>query len=312
MRKQTNKILSVLLLTLLIAPLVNASAIKQTKGDFEDKFRQLEEVLPTPNVYRNAAGEPGENYWQQQVDYKIKVSLDEKKRRLTGSEEITYQNNSPYRLKYLWVQLDQNIFKDDSIANMSNNFGGIGNRGPSASAGSSSEAAKLSLGTLRRHQFLADNEVGYEINAVKDSSGKAIAFTIVGTQMRIDLPKPLKAGDDVEFTIDFAFNIVEEDAVSARSGYEKFEDGNDIFLLAQWFPRLHAYTDYEGWNNKEFLGRGEFTLEFGDYEVAIDVPADHIVSSTGKLINPKDVLTKTQRKRLEKAKKSKTCTTQDS
>ena len=125
---------------------------------------------------------------------------------------------------------------------------------------------------------------------LKTAVVKRLDFTIVGTQMRIDLPKPLKSGDEVEFTIDFAFNIVEEDAVSARSGYEKFEDGNDIFLLAQWFPRLHAYTDYEGWNNKEFLGRGEFTLEFGDYEVEIDVPADHIVSSTGVLTNPKDVL----------------------
>jgi len=299
------KAFAALLLPLAMVSTVNASAIKQTKGDFEDKFRQLQETLPTPNVYRNAAGEPGERYWQQQVDYKIKVSLDEEKRRLTGSEKITYKNNSPYKLKYLWVQLDQNIFKDDSIANMSNNFGGIGNRGPAASAGSDSKPAKLSLGTLRRHQFLSDNEVGYEISAVKNSKGKALAFTVVGTQMRIDLPKPLKSGDDVEFSIDFAFNIVEEDAVSARSGYEKFEDGNDIFLLAQWFPRLHAYTDYEGWNNKEFLGRGEFTLEFGDYEVEIEVPADHIVSSTGVLTNPKSVLTSTQRKRLEEAKTAK-------
>ncbi len=303
--KVNNSIALALLVPLTLATSVYASAIKQTKGSFEDKFRQLEEVLPTPNVYRNAAGEPGENYWQQQVDYKIKVTLDEEKRRLSGSEKITYQNNSPYKLKYLWVQLDQNIFKDDSIANMTNNFGGIGNRGPASSAGTGNKPAKLSLGALRRQQFLADNEVGYEISAVKDSKGKALAFTVVGTQMRIDLPKPLKSGDDVEFSIDFAFNIVEENAVSARSGYEKFEDGNDIFLLAQWFPRLHAYTDYEGWNNKEFLGRGEFTLEFGDYEVEINVPADHIVSSTGVLTNPKNVLTSTQRKRLEEAKTAK-------
>jgi predicted secreted protein len=290
--------------------IANASAIKQTKGDFEDKFRQLEEVLPTPNVYRNAAGEPGERYWQQKVDYKIKVSLDEKKRRLTATEDITYYNNSPYRLKYLWVQLDQNIFKDDSIANRANNFGGIGRRGPFTGAGDQNTPAKLSLGELRRHQFMADNELGYEISAVKDGRGKKLAFTIVGTQMRIDLPKPLKSGDDVDFTSDFACNIVEEDAVSARSGYEHFpkdarEGGNDIFLLAQWFPRLHAYTDYEAWTNKEFLGRGEFTLEFGDYEVEIDVPADHIVSATGVLTNEKSVLTKTQRNRLKEAKTAK-------
>ncbi|KZN44033.1 M1 family metallopeptidase [Pseudoalteromonas luteoviolacea] len=303
------------LIIALLAPLIflssaHASAIKQTKGNFEDKFRQLDEVLPTPNVYRNAAGEPGQQYWQQKVDYKIKVSLDEEKRRLTGHEKITYHNNSPYRLKYLWVQLDQNIFKDGSIANMANNFGGAGRRGPLTKAGDTSKPAKISLGELRRQQFMADNELGYEISAVTDNRGKKLSFTIVGTQMRIDLPKPLQSGDSVKFAIDFAFNIVEEDAVSARSGYEHFADdarpgGNDIFLLAQWFPRLHAYTDYEAWTNKEFLGRGEFTLEFGDYEVEIEVPADHIVSATGLLTNPKDVLTKTQRARLKKAKTAK-------
>ena len=293
--------------SLTFAATVQASAIKQTKGSFEDKFRQLDEVLPTPNVYRNAAGEPGEHYWQQRVDYKIKVTLDEEKRRITGKEKITYHNNSPYRLKYLWVQLDQNIFKEDSIANTANNFGGIGRRGPFTKAGDEKTAAKISLGELRRQQFMADNELGYEISAVKDHRGNKLSFTIVGTQMRIDLPKPIQPSKSIDFSIDFAFNIVEEDAVSARSGYEHFpkdarEGGNDIFLLAQWFPRLHAYTDYEAWTNKEFLGRGEFTLEFGNYEVEINVPADHIVSATGELTNSRDVLTKTQRKRLKKAK----------
>ncbi|WP_448549527.1 M1 family metallopeptidase [Thalassotalea fusca] len=295
-----------LLVPLTLATSVYASAIKQTKGDFEDKFRQLEEVLPTPNVYRNAAGEPGESYWQQKVDYKIKVSLDEEKRRISGSEKITYHNNSPYKLKYLWVQLDQNIFKNDSIANMTSTF----DSAPADKSGTQAKASKLSLNQLRRHQFMADNELGYVTSAIKDAKGKELPFTIVGTQMRIDLPKALKSGDSVKFSIDFAFNIVEEDAISARSGYEHFEDdaregGNDIFLLAQWFPRLHAYTDYEAWTNKEFLGRGEFTLEFGDYEVEIDVPADHIVSATGVLTNEKDVLTKTQRNRLEQAKTAK-------
>jgi predicted secreted protein len=301
---------SALIMSLALAANVQASAIKQTKGNFEDKFRQLDEVLPTPNVYRNAAGEPGENYWQQKVDYNIKVSLDEEKRRLIGSEAITYQNNSPYRLKYLWVQLDQNIFKDDSMANTANNFGGIGRRGPFTQTGNENTPAKISLGELRRQQFMADNELGYEISAVKDSRGKQLNFTIVGTQMRIDLSKSLKAGQSTDFSIDFAFNIVEEDAVSARSGYEHFpedarEGGNDIFLFAQWFPRLHAFTDYEAWTNKEFLGRGEFTLEFGNYEVEIDVPADHIVSATGELSNARSVLTSTQRKRLKQAETAK-------
>ncbi|WP_343264993.1 M1 family metallopeptidase [Kordiimonas laminariae] len=288
---------------------VYADAVKQTKGKYEDKFRQLEEILPTPNVYRNAAGEPGHAYWQQKVDYDIKANLDEAKRRITATEDITYTNNSPDTLKYLWLQLDQNIFKPDSIANMANNFGGIGRRGPAAAAGDASRPARLSLGELRRQQYLTDNEVGYDIQAVT-ANGKALKHTIVGTLMRVDLPTPLKPGKSTEFTVQWAFNIVEEDAVSARSGYEHFPDderegGNDIFLLAQWFPRLVAYTDYEAWTNKEFLGRGEFTLEFGDYEVEMTVPADHIVSSTGVLQNPKQVLTAEQRARLEEAKTAK-------
>ena len=188
-------------------------------------------------------------------------------------------------------------------------FGGIGNRGPATATASSSKPAQLSLGALRRQQFVDDNVLGYEIQAVKDTAGKSLRHTIVGTNMRIDLSTPLKPGKKVEFSIDFAFNIVEEDAVSARSGYEHFPDdkrdgGNDIFLLAQWFPRLHAYTDYEAWTNKEFIGRGEFTLEFGNYDVELTVPADHIVSSTGKLTNAKKVLTSTQRKRLKEAEKA--------
>jgi hypothetical protein len=282
------------------------AAVSQTKGDFEDKFRQLDESLPTPNVYRNAAGEPGHEYWQQQVDYKIKARLDEEKRRIKASQDITYHNNSPDTLKYLWVQLDQNKFRNDSMSAMTTTFGGIGNRGPATSSASGGKPAQLSLGALRRQQFTDDNILGYDIQAVKGNMGQSLKYTIVGTNMRIDLPEHLKPGKKTEFSIDFAFNIVEEDAVSARSGYEHFPDdkregGNDIFLLAQWFPRLHAYTDYEAWTNKEFIGRGEFTLEFGNYNVELTLPADHIVSSTGALQNPKDVLTSTQRKRLKKA-----------
>jgi predicted secreted protein len=287
-------------------PVANA-AIQQTKGDFEDKFRQLDEVLPTPNVYRNAAGAPGHQYWQQEVDYDIDVTLDEDNRRIEASQTITYQNNSPDTLKYLWIQLDQNKFRDDSMSALTTTFGGIGNRGPATSAASGDTPARLSLGALRRQQFVDDNELGYDISRVEDASGTDLRHTIVGTLMRVDLNQPLTSGDQVTFDIDFAFNIVEEDAVSARAGYEHFPDderegGNDIFLLAQWFPRLAAYTDYEAWTNKEFIGRGEFTLEFGDYDVEMTVPADHIVSSTGELQNADEVLTSTQRERLEEAK----------
>ncbi|WP_166422511.1 M1 family metallopeptidase [Paraglaciecola sp. 20A4] len=302
-------IITTALLSLLSTNAANA-AIEQTKGDFKDKFRQLDESLPTPNVYRNAAGQPGHQYWQQKVDYKIKVHLNEEKHRLDASEVITYNNNSPDTLKYLWLQLDQNKFRNDSMSAMTTTFGGIGARGPATQGASAEKPAQLSLAALRREQFVADHELGYDIQKVVDKSGNQLHHVIVGTNMRIDLAQPLTPGKSVEFAIDYAYNIVEEDAVSARSGYEHFPDderdgGNDIFLLAQWFPRLHAYTDYEAWTNKEFIGRGEFTLEFGNYDVEMTVPADHIVSSTGELQNPKQVLTSTQRERLNEAQNAK-------
>lgn len=283
-----------------------AQGVQQTKGNFEDKFRQLDEVLPDPSATRNASGAPGHAYWQQKVDYNITATLDEPKRRLTAKGTVRYTNNSPDALPWLWMQLDQNIFKRDSMAELTDVFGGAGRRGPKVTLGSGAEPTKLSFDELRRQQAMADNRYGYDINAVT-LGGVALPHTIVGTLMRVDLPKPLAPGETVEFAIEWAFNIVEEDAVVARSGYEHFSDdprkgGNDIFLLAQWFPRMVVYSDYEGWHNKEFLGRGEFTLEFGDYAVEMTVPDDHIVASTGVLQNPESVLTAAQRQRLETAK----------
>ncbi|QTD56897.1 M1 family metallopeptidase [Parasphingorhabdus cellanae] len=291
----------------LLASPALAQGIQQTKGDFQDKFRQLDEVLPDPNVYRNASGAPGHQYWQQRADYRITAELDEKKRRLTAQATINYTNNSPDVLPWIWMQLDQNIFRKDSVAELTNTFGGPGRRGPVVKPADGDEPAKLSLGELRRQQAMADNDYGYDIRSITLPDGSKLSHTIVGTMMRIDLPMPLKPNESVEFQIDWAFNIVEENAVRARSGYEHFPNdprsgGNDIFLFAQWFPRLVAYSDYEGWHNKEFLGRGEYTLEFGDYDVTMAVPNDHIVSSTGILANPIDVLTATQRQRLETAK----------
>ena len=286
------------------------SAIKQTKGDFEDKFRQLDEVLPTPNDYRNAAGEPGRDYWQQQVDYKIDVKLDESKRILTAKQKVTYHNNSPYRLKYLWLQLEQNKFKQDSIASLSSDFGGIGRRGPATIGPTSETPAQISFGALRAQQWLDDHDIGYEISNVRDVNDEPLDYVINSAQMRIDLAEPLEPGQSVVFKLDYKYQLLEENAVSARAGYEHFPDderkgGNDIFLVAQWFPRLAAYSDYEAWHNKEFLGRGEFTLEFGDYDVSITVPADHIVASTGVLANEDEVLTQKQKERLKKAEKTK-------
>ncbi|MCP4272858.1 MAG: M1 family metallopeptidase [Gammaproteobacteria bacterium] len=287
-----------------------ASAISQTKGKFEDKFRQLDESLPTPNVYRNAAGEPGHRYWQQKVDYEIKATLDEKNRRLSGSENIHYQNNSPDTLKYLWLQLDQNRFNPQSMGNLSRTFSGVRDYKEGQWKNDSRKPAKINLNVLRKQQFEADTELGYHIQSVKSESGDELHFIINGTQMRVDLQAPIKSGQSVHISIDFAYNITEKDAVGGRSGYEHFPDderkgGNDIFLIAQWFPRLAAYTDYEAWTNKEFLGSGEFTLEFGDYSLELTVPADHIVSSTGVLENPSEVLSKKQQQRLIKARTAK-------
>jgi hypothetical protein len=272
---------------LLLLPLLATAAIDQTKGDFVDEFRQLDAVWPTPNVYRTATGEPGPQYWQQRADYDIDVRLDEDARRIEGSETITYTSNAPTRLRYLWIQLDQNRFRTDSDDSRTRTFG---------------DDERISFNTLRRQQGLADLNGGHRITRVADRRGEPLAHVVNGTQMRIDLPEPLETGDSVTFSIDWEYNIPESDAVGGRAGYEHFaDDGNDIFLLAQWYPRLVAFSDYEGWHNKEFLGNGEFTLEFGDYDVEITVPADHVVSSTGVLQNPRDVLTAEQRRRLAEA-----------
>lgn len=291
------------LVTALTISGATAQGIQQTKGDFEDKFRQLDEVLPSPNVYRNAAGEPGHEYWQQEADYSIKVSLDEPARRLTASSTITYKNNSPDTLRYLWLQLDQNRFREDSIAEMTRTF-------TAKEQGSVNQRAavtpQISLRSLRRMQSQADTEYGYDITRVEDTRGNALPNTLVGTLMRIDLPTPLAPGRSTSFEIDWAYNLVDQKAMGGRAGFEHFPDdaregGNDIFLVAQWFPRMVAYSDYEGWHNKEFLGSGEFTLEFGDYDVEITVPNDHIVSSAGVLQNARQVLTAEQRSRLADA-----------
>ena len=281
----------------LVSGIAAAQGIQQTKGDYQDKFRQLDEVLPTPNVYRNAAGQPGHQYWQQKVDYEIDVTLNEDTHSIQGSESISYQNNSPDTLNYLWLQLDQNRFRNDSIAQLSETF----NR----SSPEPGSPARVSLGQLREIQYMEEAELGYDIQSVVDGSGNALSHTIVGTLMRVDLARPLRPGAKVDFKIDYAYNIVNGDVIGPRAGYEYFadegENGNTIYALAQWFPRLVAYTDYEGWTNKEFLGSGEFTLEFGDYDVAMTVPADHIVAATGELENASQVLTDEQRRRLREA-----------
>ena len=279
-----------LFVTLSLLPSLSfADAIRQTKGDHYDAFRQLDVDLPTPNVYRTASGAPGSQYWQQRADYKIEVSLDETLRRITASETVTYSNHSPDTLRYIWLQLDQNRFAEDSAARLSE----------TADSGSK-ERDTLSYRTLAREQQFDDNIHGYELLSVTDTKGNDLRYTIVDTMMRIDLPKPLEPGKSHTFSIDWAFNIIDNKRIGGRNGYEHFtENDTYIYFLAQWFPRLVAYTDYAGWQHQQFLGRGEFTLEFGDYEVAITVPEDHIVSATGELQNPANILTREQRQRIE-------------
>ena len=285
--------LQILLLTaaFLLVDVAFADAIRQTKSDHYDAFRQLDVDLPTPNVYRTASGAPGAQYWQQRADHSIKVTLDEENRSITASQSIRYTNNSQDTLRYIWIQLDQNRFAKGSIERLTQ------------TAGQEEGQDQLSYGTLAREQRYSDVQHGFKIERVADGRGRDLKYTIVNTMMRIDLPQALGSGDRTTFSIDWSFNIVEEAIIGGRGGYDHFpENDTYIYFLAQWFPRLAAYTDYAGWQHKQFLGRGEFTLEFGDYEVEITVPADHIVSATGALQNASSVLTAQQRDRLKQAR----------
>jgi hypothetical protein len=266
---------------------------------FDDKFRQLDELLPTPGDTRTASGAPGHAYWQQRADYKLRATLDETKRRISGDGAITYHNHSPDTLAYLWVQLDQNMFRADSdnrrIASL-----------PSREAwakGGASDGVKFEA-----MRFLLESrsfDGGFNITSLTGANGQPLKYTINKTMMRIDLPQPLKPGQSVTFALAWNFNIPEMNVLGRRTGYERFEgESNELFEVAQWFPRMAAYYDAAGWQNKQYIGDGEFTLEFGDYDVELTVPADHIVASTGVLQNPEAVLSSAQRARLDQARSS--------
>jgi len=262
---------------------------------FDDKFRQLDELLPTPGVTRNAAGAPGHAYWQQRADYKLRVTLDEASRAISGAGTVTYHNNSPDTLSYLWVQLDQNMFRSDSDNRKITTL-------PSRSAWQARGIDGVKFDALRFTLEAGKFAGGIDIQSVTGSDGRALAHTINKTMMRIDLPQPLKPGAKVSFNVAWRFNIPEMNVLGRRMGFERFKDGNDIYEIAQWFPRMAAYYDAAGWQNAQYLGDGEFTLEFGDYDVAITVPGDHIVAATGELQNAGEVLTSAQRARLQQAK----------
>lgn len=263
------------------------AAMGQQAG-WQGKFEQLEQTLPTPNEYRTGSGAPGPRYWQQRADYTMSIELNDDNQSISGTETITYYNNSPDVLKYLWLQLDQNLFAQDSNTPK-----------VSSSAVRDSVATKTIAGQLGLYDF----DGGFKIKSIKDASGKAMPYLINATMMRVDLAQPLKSGEKVAFTIDWSFNIVDRNLLGGRSGMEFFpEDGNYVYTIAQFFPRMCVYDDVVGWQNKQFLGRGEFTLPFGDYKVKITVPADHMVAATGMLKNPAAVLSKTELERFEKAK----------
>jgi hypothetical protein len=253
-----------------------------------DAFRQLEEILPTPNDQRTASGAPGPKYWQQRASHRIRATLDAERHRLEGWTRIRYENNSPDELRYLWVQLEQNRFRRDSV-------GELTDPAPDLSQ-------PLGISWLRGIALSRRWEGGYDIRSVRDAEGRALPHAIVDTMMRIDLPAPLGPGEAMEFEIDFAFPILFANLTRARSCYELLPKTNaPLYEMAQWFPRMAAYTDVNGWQHKRFLGAGEFTLEFGDYEVELDVPDTFVVAATGTLANPEEVLTPAQRERLATA-----------
>ena len=256
----------------------------------QNKFRQLKDVLPTPNNRRTASGAPGYEYTQQKVDYVMNIRIDENTNRLFGDESITYKNNSKDYLEYLWVQLDQNMRAPDSKTPLAK----------SESLSSSFEGPE----TFTKNNLKKPSDFGFKIEEVKNNDGSSLPYMINRTMMRINLPEPLAPGNSFQFNIKWNYLINNSVKDGGRSGFELFPDGNKNYTIAQFFPRLAVYDNVEGWQNMQFWGRSEWALEFGDYDVKITVPSDHILDATGELQNENKVLTREQRKRFEKARTS--------
>ena len=266
-----------------------------------DRFKQLNEDITTPNTYRTAAGYPGHEYWQVRADYDMKLRIDDNKQRLYGEETVTFYNNSPDALNYLWMELTQNVRALDSDSYKIQSTGDL-----SAQRGNEKMVIGNTVSSRTLENFYRDFDGGFKIQYVKDEKNKNVPYTINKTMMRIDVPEPIQSGETYTFKIKWWYNINDHIRDGGRSGYEYFEeDDNYIYTIAQFFPRMCMYNDVYGWQNKQFLGRGEFTLIFGDYDVKITVPEDFVVGATGALQNPDEVLSDEQIQRLEKAKKSK-------
>jgi len=286
------KLFTSLFVSLTCIGLVRAQDIQNNPGsNHGNKFEQLGTILSTPNEQRTASGAPGVKYWQQRADYNIKCELDEKALKLTGSETITYYNNSPDPLDYIWMQLDENQHNNNDNANYQ-----------------SSSVMPKAAGTLaldRMEKPGEDNGYGDKIVSITDATGKAIPYTINKTMMRLDLATPLKSGQQMVFNVKWHYLISDRMTRGGRGGYEYFPgDGNYLFTMTQWYPRLCVYSDFQGWQNHQFTGRGEFALTFGNFHVQMTVPADHVVGGTGECINYPAVLSPTQLARYNKAKTS--------
>lgn len=284
--------LKVTALLLFLCVSVSAQNIQNNPGsNHGNRFEQLGTILPTPNVYRTASGAPGQAYWQNRADYDITAYLDEDKRNLKGSETVTYHNNSPDDLDYIWLQLDEN--QQSTIKKADYQF-------------SSTLPKSLNDQQLKTTDIPAkDNGYGVNLEKVTDASGNPLKYTVNKTMMRIDLPKVLKKGEKFIFKIDWNYNIPNRTKMGGRGGYENFaEDGNDLYTITQWFPRMCVYSDFQGWQNHQFTGRGEFALVFGNYKVSMNVPADHVIGGTGECKNYEQVLTPEQLSRYKKSQTS--------
>jgi hypothetical protein len=271
---------------------VMAQDIRNNPGsNHGNKFEQLGTILPTPNEYRTASGAPGPKYWQQRADYDIKATLDEKNLMLHGAETITYFNNSPDVLTYIWLQLDEN--EHSTTKNAGYPDGSSMGRGMSPAMIDNLEEAK------------SDNGLGVNILKITDLLGAKLKYTVNKTMMRVELPTALKPGQKFAFKVDWNYKITDRLTVAGRGGFEFFpEDGNHLFTMAQWYPRLAVYSDFQGWQHHQFTGRGEFALTFGNYKVAITVPSDHVVMATGACQNYPAVLSPAQLARWNKAQTS--------
>jgi hypothetical protein len=254
------------------------------------KLEQLGTILRSPNEYRGADGAPGPKYWQQKADYKIKCTLNTKEQRIDGTETITYFNNSPVSMNYIWMQLDENEHTPTSLKHHIDGSQIFDIMDQSSVDGI--EATKQ----LEKY--------GVKIQQITSDKGQALKYIINQTMMRIDLPKPLKPGEKLVFNVSWYYYMIDRMSTPSwgRGGYEYFKDhGNYLYTVVQWFPRMCVYSDFEGWQNKQFVGRGEFALTFGDYDVEITLPDDHIVAATGECQNLKAMLTPAQYKRWQQA-----------